>query len=234
MVTNLVNQLEIPKIGCDKCDGFGNIITPQGLRTCDCKIRAVTVTHLVAAEIPPMYAKKSFKTFDSDFPETDVYDKCVKYVLKYYKGEKGLLLHGKCGTGKTHLAIAILRELIQKGYTGLFYNVISLLDDLRSTYALDNTLTQWPILEKVCRVDILVLDDLGAEKTSGWVNDRLYAIINQRYEQEKATIVTTNKNDKELEEQVGTRIESRLKEMCQWLRIEGNDYRIQMMKSGKG
>jgi DNA replication protein DnaC len=89
-------------------------------------------------------------------------------------------------------------------------------------------------MDKICGMDILVLDDMGAEKTSGWVNDRLYAIINHRYERKKTTIITSNHSNIELQEQVGNRIYSRLNEMCDWKLFDGEDYRIQMMRSGKG
>jgi DNA replication protein DnaC len=155
MATMIEIQPEIPKIGCEKCDGFGNIITPQGVRPCECKIRAVTANRLSAAEIPPMYARKSFDSFVArDKNQKINFDRCKKYVDDYKQGNPGLLFMGGCGTGKTHLAISILRALIEKEYSGLFYNVISLLDDLRSTYALDNTATQWPIMERICKTDV--------------------------------------------------------------------------------
>lgn len=229
-----MNQLEIPKIGCEKCDGYGNIITPTGVIDCDCKIRANIAMNLVAAQIPPMYEQKSFDTFKpSSASRKQALETAKKFVAEYQPNGKGLLFMGKCGTGKTHLAVAILKELIQAGHIGLFYNIISLLDNIRASYNLEDESEQWTLINRVCDVDILVLDDLGAEKTSGWVNDRLYAIINHRYEHKKTTIVTSNRDIPELKEQVGNRIYSRLVEMCREIPFEGKDYRIEMMKAGE-
>ena len=234
MAINPAMQQELSKIGCEKCDGFGNIVTPEGVRPCECKIRAITAAHLSSASIPPMFIMKNFESFKPNTPRrTRNLKMSREFINNYIPGNRGLMFMGTCGTGKTHLAVSLLRELIQKGYSGLFYNVITLLDDLRATYAFDNTATQWPILDKVYGIDILVLDDLGAEKTSGWVNDRLYAIINHRYERKKTTLVTTNRDIPELREQIGERIYSRLEEMCERILFEGEDYRIQMMSSGK-
>ncbi|MCX7919040.1 MAG: ATP-binding protein [bacterium] len=229
-----MNTLEVPPIGCDKCDGYGNLITPQGAMECECKRRANTVMRLIAANIPPMYREKSLETFKTNTKAREkVFELAKKYIEDYTANQRGLLFWGKCGTGKSHLAVAILKALIHKGYTGLFYNTITLLDAIRATYDSSDESATWDLIDRVCDTDILVLDDLGAEKTSGWVNERLYAIVNKRYENRKTTIVTTNRDIPELKEQIGDRIYSRLVEMCFSIPFEGKDYRIEMMKSGE-
>lgn len=224
--------ISIASIGCDKCDGYGNIVTENGVIPCSCKLKAVAEANLKSAQIPPMYAHKSFENFKTNTPARKRHCELAKrFVEKYQLGDRGLMFMGGCGTGKTHLAVAILKGLILRGYTGLFYGVIALLDDLRASYSSsEEGEDQWRILDSIYNVDILVLDDLGAEKTSGWVNDRLYAIINHRYEHQKTTIITTNQSKKELEEQVGYRILSRLYEMCDVIAFEGKDYRLETMK----
>ncbi len=220
-----------PKIGCDQCDGYGNILSAQGVQDCQCKIRALQYYRLKDARIPPMYIKKTLDSFQAKTPDQKKVVQLAKEFLEIYSVDsRGLIFMGGCGTGKTHLAVALLRDLIAKGHSGLFYNVITLLDELRSTFDEGSSLSQWPILEKIQDTDILVLDDLGAEKTSGWVNDRLYAIINHRYENKKPIIVTTNREITELRDQVGNRIYSRLMEMCRTVIFAGKDYRIQMMQ----
>ena len=225
---------EIPIIGCEKCDGYGNIVTPTGVTDCECKLRAQTAMNLVAARIPPMYAPKNLATFKpSSKHRKEVLETAKKYIAEYKLDGKGLFLWGPCGTGKTHLAVAILKELILAGHMGLFYNIISLLDDMRASYNSSDESEQWELIDRVRDTRILILDDLGAEKTSGWVSDRLYAIINYRYENNNTTIVTSNKSESELKEQVGIRIYSRLVEMCRVIPFAGKDYRIEMMKSGE-
>lgn len=222
---------EIPPIGCDKCDGYGNIITPNGIKDCECKIKAGIVSNLIAAKIPPMYEQKDFDHFKTNSASRKrVLETAKKYVAEYQPNGNGLLFIGETGTGKTHLAVAILQELIQKQYAGVFYNIITLLDELRASYNSQDESEQWEIIDRVRDTSILVLDDLGAEKTSGWVNDRLYAIINYRYENKKTTIVTSNKSHAELNDQIGNRIISRLVEMCRVIPFQGKDYRIEMMK----
>lgn len=225
---------EIPPIGCDKCDGYGNIITPTGVKDCECKIQASIVINLIAAKIPPMYEQKDFDNFKSSSASRKrVLETARKFVDEYQPNGNGLLFMGESGTGKTHLAVAILKELIQKRYPGVFYNIITLLDELRASYNSQDDSEQWELIDRVRDTSILVLDDLGAEKTSGWVNDRLYAIINYRYENKKTTIVTSNKDIPELKDQVGYRIYSRLIEMCRVEPFQGKDYREEMMKAGE-
>ena len=127
----------------------------------------------------------------------------------------GLLIKGVVGCGKTHVAVAILKEVIAKGYTGLYYNMVDLLSDIRATYDDRSPLSESELLEELNEPDLLVLDDLGAEKSAEWVNDRLYLIVNRRYESARPIMVTTNLSEEELVKKLGERIVSRLREICQ-------------------
>ena len=105
---------------------------------------------------------------------------------------KGLLLHGRHGVGKTHLAVAILKEVIRtKGARGFFYETRELLKLVRDTYA-GGDATEMEVLRPVLDADLLVLDDLGAEKTSEWVQETLGLVVNTRYSERRPTIFTTN------------------------------------------
>ncbi len=128
---------------------------------------------------------------------------------------KGLLMTGPVGCGKSHLATAILRGVIEKGYTGLYYNSPDLLRDIRATFEPTSDLTEDDLLEEVTTVDLLVFDDVGAENATGFVLDRFYLIINSRYEGCKPIIVTTNLDLAALENRLGQRIVSRMLEMCE-------------------
>ena len=121
---------------------------------------------------------------------------------------------GPVGCGKSHLAVAILREIIAKGYSGLYYNSPDLLRDIRATFDEGRDVTEEDLLDEVTTTDLLVFDDVGAERSTEFVLDRFYLIINKRYEACKPVIVTTNLDHEELEERLGTRILSRLLEMC--------------------
>ena len=120
--------------------------------------------------------------------------------------------------------------MIPKGFNGLYYNVPEVLHDLRESYSSESAFDESDILEHAAQVDLLILDDLGAERTSGWVRDRLYLIINRRYERMKSLIVTTNISLNDLKEQVGVRIVSRLMEMCPIvLEFPSEDFREKLL-----
>jgi DNA replication protein DnaC len=127
----------------------------------------------------------------------------------------GLLLRGIPGSGKTHIAVGIMHIVLQRGYTARYDNFSDLLSRIRESFSPDSDWSEAELLENVNKADLLVLDDLGAESTSDWVRDRLYLIINRRYESGRAVIITTNCDEHELSARVGERTASRLCEMCQ-------------------
>jgi DNA replication protein DnaC len=172
------------------------------------------------ARIPPRFMNKTLESFKAR-------DKIRKELLRsaqmYAKSfnlerrnecDKGLLMIGSVGCGKTHLAVAILEKIIEKGYSGLYYNSPSLLRDIRATFDQGNEMREEDLLEEVTTTDMLVFDDVGAENSTQFVLDRFYLIINERYEAGKPIIVTTNLNKEEMENRLGSRIVSRLAEMC--------------------
>ncbi len=132
---------------------------------------------------------------------------------------------GGVGSGKTHIAVAILRAVVERGFSGRYCNVVDLLDDLRATFEPNAPQSGMEIIDGVVAADLVVLDDLGAEAPTGWVHDRLYQIINRRYEESRPTLVTTNLTLDDLDRQVGPRITSRLCEMCQKVDFPDQDYR---------
>lgn len=217
---------EVP-YGCEKCDGFGNVITEGGAAPCECKLRHLEVERERRAGIPPLFGKKDLSTFQHRARgAAEDYRFARWYVEKFSEmNNRGLLLIGPCGVGKTHLAIGVLKELLRKGHSGLFFNIISLLDAIKASYDADLKATQGINLEVDLDVDILIIDDLGAEKMSPWVADRLYAIINQRYERNRTLILTTNLDYPRLADRVGQRIISRIYEMCVLHPCKGEDFR---------
>jgi DNA replication protein DnaC len=171
------------------------------------------------ARIPRRFWNKTLKSFETgDRTRKRLVTDAEHYIKGFnFKVEfpRGLLMLGEVGSGKSHLAVAILREVIRKGYTGLYYNSPDLLRDIRATFDDAAPMREDDLLEEITGVDLLILDDLGAENVSGFVLDRFYLIVNKRYEGCKPIIVTTNLDEETLRARLGDRILSRLDEMCE-------------------
>jgi DNA replication protein DnaC len=138
---------------------------------------------------------------------------------------KGLYFCGDVGAGKTHLAVALMNELIQrKRVPSLLVTVPELLDNLRGAYNdPGRDLDEW--MAAVQNADFLVLDDLGSERATDWVRERIFVIVNHRYREALPTVFTSNIGPKDLAEQLGERTASRIIAMCDWISLEGDDYR---------
>ena len=146
---------------------------------------------------------------------------------------KGLYFCGGVGTGKTHLAVAVMNELIRrKRVPSLFVTVPELLDNLRETYNKPGrNLDEW--MDAVQNAEFLVLDDLGSERPTEWVRERIFVIVNHRYREALPTVFTSNIGPKDLAEQLGERTASRIIAMCDWIALEGDDYRETTAKEGR-
>ena len=137
---------------------------------------------------------------------------------------RGLYLCGGVGTGKTHLAVAVMNEMMRKQIPALFVTVPELLDNLREVYMVPGrNLDEW--MDTVKNADLLVLDDLGAEKTTAWVQERIFVIVNHRYREALPTIFTSNIGPRDLATQLGERTASRIVAMTEGIELEGDDYR---------
>jgi DNA replication protein DnaC len=155
-----------------------------------------------------------------------------KLAMEYPAVERGLLLTGTVGVGKTHLAVSIIKALTERGFSSLFYEFGSLLKEIQDSYNPNTKSSELKILSNVFDAEILVLDEIGASKPTDWVRDTMAHVINTRYNDKKLTIFTTNysderKTDKDetLEDRIGVRLRSRLFEMCRTVKIEGSDFR---------
>jgi DNA replication protein DnaC len=246
---------------CKFCFGTGTRLElneggTAGAAICDCRRTNSGSRSLEAARIPPRFRECSFHNY---YPKNDsqyfAHSFASRLADEYPAVDSGLLFMGSVGVGKTHLAIAVLKELIsKKGVRCLFYESGSLLKAIQDSYNPVSQTSEMRVLAPVYQAEVLVLDELGATVPTNWVRDTLYQIINTRYNNKKLTIFTTNYLDEArtgagdqdsaepkrrsktfsseriqemttLEERIGTPLRSRLYEMCKKVMIDGEDYR---------
>jgi DNA replication protein DnaC len=167
------------------------------------------------------------KTFDN-FTPTPSNKAALAAARAAAEGDNGLILAGDTGTGKSHLAAAIMNRRLERGKEAIFVTVPELLADIRRLVKADQETSE--LLELVKTADLLIMDDMGAEKVTEWVVEQLFVVVNARLNGQKQTVVTTNYQPAELIDRIGgiggQRIVSRLREMGDWVKIAGKDWRL--------
>lgn len=174
------------------------------------------------------FRDRTFENFRIDEKNKRVLQIVWRYAERFHQNleiGKGLIIMGKIGTGKTHLAAAVLHKVISQMRTGILMAVPELLDKIRATYREDAPIGSETLLEELKKVNLLILDDIGKERPTIWARERLYVIINARYENMLPTVYTTNCNEEELRQQIGEAITSRIYETCEPVLLTGSDYR---------
>jgi DNA replication protein DnaC len=224
---------------CPLCDDTGwKPVDQNGVRRvarCDCWRDTLGRQRLEEARIPKRYLHctlANFTAYNESLVRTVAHARRIADTFP--QAQKGLFLEGQPGVGKTHLAVAVLKQVIQTaGARGLFYDTRDLLRVIRSTYDPSIRTTEIEVLRPVMQAELLVLDDLGAEKTSEWVDETMNLIVNTRYNERRHTIFTSNYDDTPddqdpdcLKARIGFRIHSRLHEMCDFLEFDGADFRL--------
>ena len=240
---------------CEFCFGTGTKLDPvKGAIPCPCQTPGRSNRLFRAARIPARYTECSLDNFrrTPNTSQDDAFLYACRLVLDYPAVDRGLLFMGPAGVGKTHLAVAIMKGILSKGFAAVFYEFGSLLKEIQDSYNPISKSSELRVLAPVYQADVLVLDELGATVPTDWVRDTMYQIINKRYNEKKLTIFTTNYLDEPLidvtsidpnekrsfskkanaeriretlEDRIGVRLRSRLYEMCHEIKIEGEDYR---------
>jgi DNA replication protein DnaC len=172
------------------------------------------------------FKNRTFETFDKN-KNASAYEKAFNYADTFDKNDgQGLLFIGSCGTGKTHLAAAITNHIITEfGIAVKFGSFVDLLADIKKTWSKESEQDEDDMIRPLLDVELLVIDDIGKEKSSEWSNSVLYRVINRRYENYKSTIITSNLSIKELEQAIGEATVSRIIEMCNGIKMDGEDVR---------
>jgi DNA replication protein DnaC len=208
------------------CDGSGWIIDSDDVaHPCECRSRRVNQARArgVNQTLPARYRSVSFDAPPVSDMARDPRSRAVVAGIRAYidgldanLGEgRGLWLMGDVGTGKTTLAMLVSRHAIEAGRSVGVYSLPRLLAQIRRTYDAEAREDRYlAFFDRLTSVDLLHVDDLGAEKSSDWVLEQLYAIVDERYQSRKAMVVTTNLRVDQLEEQIGQRTVSRLVEIC--------------------
>ena len=249
--------MEAMDVICERCGGTGWIVTERadglsGAEPCGCQTRRI----LEGARIPENYRDASIDNFilPKNNPTASsalggVMLQIRNYVREFPTPDKpGLLILGPHGVGKTHLAVAAFRELIARGFKGVFFDYQNLLEKIRGSYNEASGVSDRNAYSSALESEILLLDDLGAQRVSAWVEDTVTSIVTYRCNHRSPLIATTNLSDEAvgdtrerdldlkskyfLEERIGMRARSRLFEMCRVIRIpDVGDYRIRTMKT---
>lgn len=251
-------RLADPK--CALCDDAGLIISTDAhgnrlAKNCECRIAQRTARVLEQARIPRRYESCSLDNFDYGksesigFAWTMAHNFALGFPVE--TAGKGLLLTGTPGLGKTHLTVSVLRHILTTGIAknGFFYEHKELLERLRSFYDLRSAGAENTLLRSLITCDLLVLDDLGEITPSEWAWDTTAYILNARYNENRSTLITTNRPNEPalasrpgqessqladariaykretLGDRIGDRMRSRLMEMCVSLHLQGADYR---------
>jgi DNA replication protein DnaC len=229
---------------CPNCGGSGwepDEINGR-VRRCRC-VESVRIQHLLEkARIPKRYEHCDLDSYGPN-PKYKSQKEALIFVQRFLDQypliDVGLLFLGPCGVGKTHLAVALLKQVItEKGDSGLFYDFRDLLREIQASWNSISQTSELEVLRPVLEARVLVLDELGANKPTEWVRDTIAHIINCRYNDKKVTIFTSNyldaptkQGEESLTDRIGMRLRSRLYEMCKEIEIQGPDFRQEGKKA---
>jgi DNA replication protein DnaC len=234
------------------CDGSGWILGPEDVaRPCECRESRLKKAEVrgIASALPPKFRDVSFDRPPISDMARDMSTRHVVNAVRSFSDDiagnldegRGLWLMGNTGTGKTTLGMSIAKAALAAGKTAGVYFVPKLLTRIRRTYQATESEDSYDnLFRQLTSVDLLYIDDLGAERSTDWVIEQLYALVNERYENGRSMLVTSNADEDvanglaRLEDQIGRRTVSRLVEICgDPLPLFGPDRRIQARAVGE-
>jgi DNA replication protein DnaC len=214
------------------CDGDGLLFDAESNTAYNCRCRPQVIARRKAqslsAVIPRRYRDVSFDRP----PVTEIEPRAVVSAVRSFTNRiddhldagRGLWFVGPVGTGKTTLAMLVSNAALRAGRSVAIYSLPRLLNEIRDTHRAERS--HLVLLDRLAAVDLLHVDDVGAERTTDWVLEELYSIVNARYEDQRSMVITTNLDYDELSEQISVRTVSRLAEICDQLPLEGLDRRV--------
>ena len=178
--------------------------------------------------LSPRFARATFENFKADIQPL-AHKTAVKFAEDYKPGKtsKGLYLFGHAGSGKTHLAASIGNKLFLNDGVR-FVTAPELLLEIKKTF--NNQYSDDHLLDRLSTSKLLIIDDLGSEKPTEWVQETLFVLIDRRYTHYLPTIFTSNYSLDQLKERLGYRIASRIAEMSEVVELKAVDYRIRKTK----
>jgi DNA replication protein DnaC len=218
----------------NRCDGSSFLWDEERRRAKPCSCRPARMARkragAVAGRLPKRFREVSFERE----PIASMNDALLREVRTYTRAigqrldeGRGIWFIGDVGTGKTTLAMLISKAAMEADRTVAIYSLPRLLALLRDTYDDDAQFSLNELIDRLCAVDLLHIDDVGAEQSSAWVLEQLYTIVNTRYEDGKALVLTTNLGQEALVDQIGPRTVSRIYEICGMpLPMHGADHRV--------
>ena len=219
------------------CDGTGLLYDEASNTSYDCRCRPQLISlakaRALSAVIPRRYRDVSFErppVIDIDRDIVKATKRFIDSIEDNLDAGRGLWFMGPVGTGKTTLAMLVSKAALKAGRSVAIYSLPRLLNEIRDTHRAERSHVE--LLDRLTAVDLLHVDDVGAERTTDWVLEELYSIVNARYEDQRSIVITTNILDREaLCEQISERTVSRLTEMCDELPLLGHDRRMDLQSA---
>lgn len=239
----MLTAMRFPEPKCGVCSdtGWKQVIRNgySGVVRCECfetrQGRSLTAT----CGIPEAFLDKRLETFKAETMALKKTLNTIRHYLRTFPAgtPPGLIIAGDPGCGKTHLAVGIVRALIAKGVEAKFFDSQTLFENARVAIDEDNG-TDAALIQSAIEPNVVVLDDLGGRRPSPWIHDTCSAILVERFNRNRPTIITTSATDEmfglaqpdcavRLIEQIGARARSKILDMCQPIEIVATDYRLQ-------
>ena len=216
------------------CDGDGFVYDEATNTAFNCRCRRQIIAQRKARSLSAVIPRRYYDVAFERYPVTDIDRNVVAATRRFadtideqLDAGRGLWFMGDVGTGKTTLAMLVSKAALKAGRSVAIYSLPRLLNEIRDTHRAERSHVD--LLDRLTAVDLLHIDDVGAERTTDWVLEELYSIVNARYEDERSMVITTNLDYDDLCTQITARTASRLAEMCDQLPLDGADRRVELV-----